>query len=301
MPGHKSCHTAVTSFFPEVFLAIQLCRFLTYCTSSIHSAFCQKQSRPPVSTPTEPIALLFTLQGFAHRAPTQIQNSNVSLHSRNHSLAYQRRLLTKMTKIISSPMTDANVLLQNQTAASAGLRANLVCRVLFAILGTLLCWVPFRLLWRNGEVAAVVFIIGVVITNFFTVINSLLWRNDYWGLWWDGQGWCDLQVWLTGPLQTIFAAAIFAIMRHLAQQVGMMRVTTLSRKEKRRRNLIQALIIFPIPLVQLAFSWFDLAQRYIIGTLVGCSATYDNSWPKIVVYSIPPMLFALGSVPYACE
>ncbi|KAK7949728.1 pheromone A receptor-domain-containing protein [Apiospora saccharicola] len=204
-----------------------------------------------------------------------------------------------MAKIIRYPMTDANVLLQNQTAASAGLRANLVCRVLFAIIGTLLCWVPFRLLWRNGEFAAIVFIVGVVINNVFTVINSLLWRNDYWGSWWDGQGWCDLQVWLAAPLGTIYAAAIFAIMRHLAQQVGMMRVTTLSPQEKRRRNLIQAIIIFPVPLVQLAFTWFDLGQRYIIGTLVGCSATYDNSWPKILVYIIPPVIFALGSVPYA--
>ncbi|KAK8048407.1 a-pheromone receptor PreA [Apiospora phragmitis] len=186
-----------------------------------------------------------------------------------------------MTKIISSPMTDANILLQHQTAASASLRANLVCRVLFAILGTLLCWVPFRLLLRNGEFAAVVFIVGVVLMNLFTVVNSLLWRDDDWG-----------------PL-TVYAAAIFAVMRHLAQQVGLMRVAALSPREKRRRSLVQALIIFPMPLVQLAFTWFDLAQRYIIGTLVGCSATYDNSWPKIFVYSVPPMIFALGSVPYA--
>ena len=33
--------------------------------------------------------------------------------------------------------------------------------------------------------------------------------------------------------------------------------------------------------------------------LVGCSATYDSSWPKILLYSSPPALFALGAVPYA--
>ncbi|KAK8019276.1 pheromone A receptor-domain-containing protein [Apiospora arundinis] len=204
-----------------------------------------------------------------------------------------------MFTVFSPPMTDANVHLQAQTAASASLQANLVCRVLFAILGSLLCWVPFRLLVRNGEFAAVVFIVSVVVTNLFTVVNSLLWRNDYWDLWYDGHGWCDLQVWLVAPLQTIYATSIFAIMRHLAEQVGLMRVATLSPREKRRRNLIQALIIFPVPLIQLTFTWFDLAQRYIIGTLIGCSATYDNSWPKIFVYSVPPMLFALGSMPYA--
>ncbi|TGJ81294.1 hypothetical protein E0Z10_g7471 [Xylaria hypoxylon] len=184
------------------------------------------------------------------------------------------------------------------TATNPGLMANLVARVILAFAGILLCWVPVRLLIRNGEFAAVVLIVDVAIMNLFTIINSIIWHDDDWGTWWDGTGLCDVEVYLSGPLQTIYAASIFTVMYHLAQQV---KVTGAGhdRSQMTRRNFIQAAIIFPIPFVQLLFTYFDLAQRYIIGTLIGCSAVYDSSWPKALVYDAPPAMFAVLSVPYA--
>ncbi|KAI1422049.1 pheromone A receptor-domain-containing protein [Xylaria sp. FL1777] len=182
--------------------------------------------------------------------------------------------------------------------ANQGLVANLIARVILAFAGILLCWVPFRLLVRNGEFAVVVLIIDVTIMNFFTILNSIIWHSDDWNSWWDGKGLCDVEVYISGPLQTIYAASIFTVMYHLAQQV---KITGAGRDRslRTRRNLIQAAIIFPIPFVQLLFTYFDLAQRYIIGTLIGCSAVYDSSWPKNLVYDAPPALFAVLSVPYA--
>ncbi|KAI0128734.1 pheromone A receptor-domain-containing protein [Xylariales sp. AK1849] len=188
---------------------------------------------------------------------------------------------------------------QPHNYTNASLEANRVCRVLFAIIGTIFCWVPFRLLSRNGEFAASVLIVDVVVMNLFTIFNSIIWHNDDWDIWWDGTGLCDIQVYLSAPMQTIYAACIFVVIRNLAQRVRLMRVNNLTRREKNRRDFIQALIIFPIPIIELAFTWFVLAQRYIIGTLVGCSATLDDSWPKILVYILPPALFAIGTVPYA--
>ncbi|KAI0908782.1 pheromone A receptor-domain-containing protein [Ustulina deusta] len=183
-------------------------------------------------------------------------------------------------------------------ATNHGLVANLVARVMLAFMGILLCWVPLRLLVRNGEFAVVVLIIDVVVMNLFTILNSIIWHDDDWSTWWDGAGLCDVEVYLSGPLQTIYAASIFTVMYHLAQQV---KVTGAGRDRslRTRRNLIQAAIIFPIPLVQLLFTYFDLAQRYIIGTLIGCAAVYDSSWPKTLVYDAPPAAFAVLSVPYA--
>ncbi|KAI2642932.1 GPCR fungal pheromone mating factor [Xylaria nigripes] len=179
-----------------------------------------------------------------------------------------------------------------------GLLVNLAARVILAIVGILLCWVPFRLLLRNGEFAAVVLIVDVVLMNSFTIVNSLIWHSDNWATWWDGAGFCDVEVYLSGPLQTLYAASIFAVMYNLAQQVKLARPGH-NRGEKIKRNLIQVAIIFPIPLVQLLFTHFDLAQRYIVGTLIGCSAVYDSSWPKNLVYDAPPAAFAVLSVPYA--
>ncbi|KAI1828271.1 GPCR fungal pheromone mating factor [Xylaria intraflava] len=181
---------------------------------------------------------------------------------------------------------------------NSGLLANLVGRVILAFVGILLCWVPFRLLLRNGEFAAVVLIVDVVIMNLITIVNSLIWHNDDWNSWWDGAGLCDIEVYLSVPMQTIYAASIFTIMYHLAQQVKVARPGH-NQGEKTKRSLIQAAIIFPIPLIQLSFTYFDLAQRYIIGTLIGCSAVYDSSWPKNLVFDAPSAIFALISVPYA--
>lgn len=183
---------------------------------------------------------------------------------------------------------------------SPGLLANLIARVILAFLGMLLCWVPLRLLVRNGEFAAVVLIVDVTIMNVFTILNSLIWRDDNWDTWWDGTGLCDVEVYLAGPLQTIYAASIFTVMYHLAQQI---KVTGAGRDRslQTRRIHIQAAIIFPVPVIQLAFTYFDLAQRYIVGTLIGCSAVYDTSWPKTLVYDTPPAVFAVLSVPYASE
>jgi pheromone a factor receptor len=186
-------------------------------------------------------------------------------------------------------------------STDTSLTANLICRVPLALLGTLLCWVPFRLLCRHGEFAAVVLIVDVAILNLFTILNSLLWHTNDYTTWWDGTGLCDVQVWLWYPLNTAYSACIFAIMRHMAGQVRLMRASALTGAEWRRRCLVEALTIFPVPTVQLAFTWFDLSRRYVIGTLVGCQASYDSSWPRVLVYNIPPNIFAIGTIPYACE
>ncbi|KAI0190281.1 pheromone A receptor-domain-containing protein [Xylaria flabelliformis] len=188
--------------------------------------------------------------------------------------------------------------MEQAPATNPGLLANLVSRVILAFASILVSWVPFRLLIRNGEFAAVVFIVDVATMNLITIVNSVIWHDDDWSTWWDGAGLCDIEVYLIAPLQTIYAASIFTIMYHLAQQVKVTGAAR-GRSERTRRNLIQAAIIFPVPLVQLIFTWFDLAQRYIIGTLIGCSAVYDASWPKILVYDAPPAVFALLAVPYA--
>ncbi|KAI1094418.1 pheromone A receptor-domain-containing protein [Rostrohypoxylon terebratum] len=184
-------------------------------------------------------------------------------------------------------------------APNAGLTVNLSFRVILSIIGTVFCWVPFRLLWRNGDFAAVVLIIDVALMNLFTVLNSLIWNSDNWDKWWLGTGLCDVEVYLWMPLQTIYAGAILAIIRQLAYQVKLTRASQLSRSERKVRAIQQAAIIFPFAGFQLVFTWFDLAQRYNIGTLIGCIASYDNSWPRFIVYDTPPTVFVMACVPYA--
>ncbi|KAI2463677.1 pheromone A receptor-domain-containing protein [Annulohypoxylon bovei var. microspora] len=188
---------------------------------------------------------------------------------------------------------------EQRYAPNPGLAANLAFRVILAVAGTALCWVPFRLLWRNGDIAAVVLIVEVALMNLFTVLNSLIWNSDNWDTWWIGTGLCDVEVYVWMPLQTIYAAAIFEIIRQVAGQVKLTRASELTRTERNMRALTQAAIIFPPAVVQLIFTWFDISQRYNIGTLVGCMVAFDESWPRFLVYDAPPTLYVLASVPYA--
>jgi pheromone a factor receptor len=103
------------------------------------------------------------------------------------------------------------------------------------------------------------------------------------------------------PIETFYAACFFTIMRNMATKVGMMRATGLSAKEKRSRNIREALIIFPFPLLQVILTYFVLAERFTVSTLIGCGNLYHKSWPYLVFFNIPTPVFTVMAVFYASK
>ncbi|KAI1658196.1 pheromone A receptor-domain-containing protein [Daldinia decipiens] len=181
---------------------------------------------------------------------------------------------------------------------NVGIQVNLVLRVLFAIIGTGLCWPPLRTLWHYVDLPGVTLIIVVALMNLFAVLNAMIWSNDNWDDWWDGKGLCDVQVYLSTPMKTIYAATIFVTVYELSQKFDASRVIILNSRQDRNRELKQALVIFVVPFIQLVMTYFTLSQRYKVGTLVGCIAEYDNSWPKIIFFDVPNPIFVVLSIPF---
>ncbi|KAL6852079.1 pheromone receptor [Trichoderma novae-zelandiae] len=179
------------------------------------------------------------------------------------------------------------------------LTANLICRVLLGIIANLVCLVPLRLLYRNGELAAALFILNVEVQNLRTVVNALVWRNDDLRSWWPGYGLCDLDPYVHNLGIGLYSTCLLAIMRNLALQVGSLRANPLTRRERRRRNWIQALIVFPLPLLQAVWTYPLTQQRYYVGTLIGCSWLNAPTWPYIVFIILPPALVSLVTAGYA--
>ncbi|CAI6088887.1 unnamed protein product [Clonostachys chloroleuca] len=179
------------------------------------------------------------------------------------------------------------------------LTANLVMRVLLAVVANLVCLVPLRLLGRNGEFSAVVFIVAVEIKNIQTILNSLLWRDDNTQNWYAGFGICDMASFFSNFLGSLYVTCLLATMRNLAQQVGLLRANPLTAREKRKRNMVQALIMFPLPLLQVAMTWPLAEQRYAIGTLVGCQWLAHGSWPYIAIFVVPNVLVPIATGCYA--
>lgn len=185
--------------------------------------------------------------------------------------------------------------------SNPSLEANLFFRVCLGILAPIACWVPMRLLWRNGEFSAAAFCIVTMILNFYYVVNALLWRDNNVQNWFAGYGWCDLQVYTIFALETVYSASVFSIMRNLANRVGLMRATSLTSKEKKRRNLVEGLVLLPAALVQVIVTYLVLAQRYNVSTLIGCTSAYDTSWPFLVFFDLPSPIYAVGAAVYAGE
>lgn len=181
------------------------------------------------------------------------------------------------------------------------LTANLICRVLFALIGNLVCVVPLRLLYRNGELAAALFILVVQLQNFESAVNALIWHNDDIDSWWPGYGFCDVNSHVHNFSIGLFNSCLLAIMRNLALQIGNMRASPLTKKEKTRRNIVQALIILPLPLLQALWTYPLAQQRYYIGTLVGCSWANSESWPYVVFDIVLPTMMPLLTAGYASK
>jgi pheromone a factor receptor len=182
---------------------------------------------------------------------------------------------------------------------SPNLEVNFVLRVVLGILAILVCIVPGKLLFQHGDLGAVVWVANVTLSNLINVTNALIWHTDDTSTWWPGPGFCDIQTFIVFPMQTQYACCILVIMRNLAHNVGLSRVTSLTKAEKRRRYLVDALIIFGPALVEVGATYPLNAYRYQIKTLEGCSAWYAYDWVFLVFFVLPVAIVTLLCIVYA--
>jgi len=179
--------------------------------------------------------------------------------------------------------------------------ANLVCRLVLCPIALVACWVPFRLLQKHGEFAAAVLTAANCILVLYTLINAAIWTHDDLPNMWNGEGWCDFHVYTWFPLSTIYGSSTCAIMRRLAQQVSLSRVTDLSAKERRNHIITQCLIIFPVALLQLALIPVVQLFRYSINPVSGCDAVYDRNVVLLVFFILPTPIYTVAACFHAGE
>lgn len=174
-------------------------------------------------------------------------------------------------------------------------------RILLNLVAAVACWVPLRLFHKNGELAGASMVVAVALLNFFYAVNAVLWPTDDIGNWPQGYGWCDIQLVLWVPLETLNAAAVCAVMHNIANQVSLLRASGLTCEEKRRRRMVQALILFPVPSLQIVLYYFVIAMRYNISGIIGCQAVFDPDWVFLVFFVLPCPLFAMAAAYFAGE
>lgn len=152
---------------------------------------------------------------------------------------------------------------------------NIFFRILLNLAAAVSCWVSLRLFHKNGELAGASMVVVIVLLNFFYAVNALLWPTDDIFNWPKGYAWCDIQLVLWVPLETLNAVAVCAVMQNIANQVSLLRATELTCEEKRKKRIFQALILFPVPVLQIVLYYFFIAMRYNISGIIGCQTVFD--------------------------
>lgn len=184
---------------------------------------------------------------------------------------------------------------------SPGILANIILRFTLNLAAAIACWVPLKLFHRKGELAGTAMVAAMALLNFYYALNSVVWHNDDVGSWPKGYGWCDIQLVSWIPLETLNSAAICAVMQNIANQVSLMRASGLTREEKTRKQIIQALIVFPLPVLQVVLYYFVIPMRYNISGIIGCQAVFQANWLFLVFFIVPIPVFAVAAAYYAGE
>ena len=204
---------------------------------------------------------------------------------------------------VSMHYTDSGVLIIGRAGTlptPPSLIANVILRLVLCPIAILLTFVPVRILWRNGEFPACTYVANLWVLIFFVFVNATIWRNQDFDSWWLGYGWCDLQAYIQYAFVTLYSTSVCAIMQRLSSQVGLTRVTGLSTREKRRRLLVQSLIIFPVPVLQIIITVFVQGQRYALAPASGCTNAYTPTAVFLVFFILPPLLFTIAACFHTC-
>lgn len=182
---------------------------------------------------------------------------------------------------------------------SQGALVNIIFRFILNLGAAMACWIPMNLFHKNGEFAGTAMIIAIAVLNFFYAINAVVWPNNDIASWTKGYGWCDIQLILWVPLETLNAAAVCAVMQNIADQVAIVRASGLTGQERRRKHIIQAFIILPVPMLQIILYYFVIAMRYNISGIIGCQAVFDPDWVFLVFFILPCPMFAISAAYFA--
>ena len=150
---------------------------------------------------------------------------------------------------------------------------------------------------KNRNISASLLVFWIILVNFFDLVNALLWPTDDVGNWWHGQIWCDIQVKLVIASNVAILGAIASTMRALAIALDTDRIVLSASTAQRRRNwIIDGLLCFGLPLYMIVIHYVVQPTRYYIFAIAGCTPSFDNSWPSIVIiYIWPPVICLLDA------
>ena len=159
---------------------------------------------------------------------------------------------------------------------------------------------PFIWHVRNRNLAAATLVFYILLANLMNLVNPLIWPTDDIGDWWPGFGLCDLEVKLMLGIWIGVVSCLLCIVRNLARVLNTDRtVMSVTRAQRNRQILFDCLLCFGAPVYMMGIHYIVQSNRYYIFAISGCTASFDESWPSLVLIFIWSPILCIFNLYYA--
>ena len=160
------------------------------------------------------------------------------------------------------------------------------------------------LIWhlRNRNTAAISMVFWVMLMNFLSVLNVIIWpyidmRDMY-----DGQGLCDVEVKLLGARTAGLNAAVLCLLRALAAVLNVDKnLLGPSKAQKRWNTAVEIAWCVGLPLLTMVLQYIVQLNRFALLGVSGCQPMSLTSWTGFVLILLPPMVANAIALYYASE
>ncbi|KAG9687766.1 STE3-domain-containing protein, partial [Aureobasidium melanogenum] len=175
--------------------------------------------------------------------------------------------------------------------------------ILLAVLAPLFLILNFPpLIWhlRNRNTAAVFMVFWIMLMNFISIINVIIWPYIDMRHMYDGQGLCDVEVKLLGGRITGLNAAVLCLLRALAAVLNTDK-TLLgpSKAQKRRNTAIELAWCVGLPLLTMVLQYIVQLNRFGLIGVSGCQLMAYSSRISFVLIWLAPIITNAVAVYYA--
>jgi pheromone a factor receptor len=160
---------------------------------------------------------------------------------------------------------------------------NAIIMPIFIVIAMIVMYLPARDFYAKGNFPACSMIASVTILNLYQFLNAIIWNTDDTTHWFSGVGLCDVEVNSRYMLSTALMTSIFCFIKNLA---GVFNTDGLylTSSMKRRRLIVDILICWLLPFLQVIFHYPVSVGRFSIFPIFGCYDELDGSWPYVVGY-----------------
>ncbi|EPQ55604.1 STE3-like pheromone receptor [Gloeophyllum trabeum ATCC 11539] len=164
-----------------------------------------------------------------------------------------------------------------------------------AFLCATLILLPLPWHWRAANVATLSIIVWLFVLNVIYGVDAVIWANNAEIV---IPVWCDITTKIIVGGNFALPAACLCICIHL-EQVSSLRAARTTLPEKRRRQIIEALMCFGLPAVFMALHYIVQGHRFDIIEDFGCRPAIYASVPALILMWVVPLFLATLALGFA--